>query len=1491
MEREVEGYRPPPSPVNNRSSSASSSGTSPASRMRRRSSSSASSMLGRVERTAAAADHFAGLIEAMYAQLQEANNKQNDLKAVLEEEMSKREALAKAIKDRDKELEMLRSSESARAKAEIEQKEARIEEIAVKMRAETMRIMKREAELEEREESLRRTTGDRVPSVTPRGGALSVSPPLDEMPVTSRTPSAAASDAGLPIFRPTSACTEDTQLCGIGRSIAAPHFPPRSECPVALVASSLPTTRSSSTTTAQSCTEAAVSSCCSSPRDDPSPLPHRWGRQPSVSTVSCPDRSPPPIRDPELSPIIPSIEVPPRGPSPPFHSGHRTPPPSHPPDTSYSLRREWEEDTPCPPHEGEMQRMEDLLRHFPAPPDCLDTALAAARARVPYVDLAFPPVLAGGSFEWVRLQGRQLCASGVDKDPVAAVAGISSSRLWLSLVCLLGDPHTVICEDETNVDAGYATVVLGGEKILVDTWLPLRDGSCLLSFAGEGRGWIPLVEKAYAKKLGTYHRLENSVSGDIAALTALLTNGAVTATSFGLCRESLRDLLQSAAANHLLALVPRDTSRLGEGLYSIAEIRIPEGGPYSEGDCLLWSPTIPQGNAEAVIESSWVRISDLPDLFARWLLFDRSGTIVHRRQDEDRTQPAPPPSAGTSTSSPDWSLLVSTLQNNTAVLHEVQIHRDEALAARKERDALREELTAVQSDITMLHHENKELRGSLAHAREEVGRLQKARDMLEEEVERLNRGSLDAAHSAVEESWESIPPHMQTDLITKIRLLKETLSRMKAEKERMVEYTLETGEHGEVLLALGKRWTPAESAVKVVPEQQVLDVQQRLSETERKHAAQTAHLQQELHRMEQRLTQQASEHAAAAAELTTKALELEAQLDRAEVFREERQEEINFLRTMVREAALASQSQLQEVHGEAERHIASTEGQIRELQHSVEESLKDTESQLGYAVKGRQDAEEKLADALETIKQLQDDLRNARAELSAEKEGQSRQVRILEEGMEEALRERDELERRVRECGGEEAKELRASLESLAESHSQLIERAEELQKERTEAVDALARVKKDLRTAEKQRDSYKRKLDDCEEEIQAAITKSGVAEAEAEGRVQALKKDMQGVLARMEGWEEERSTLTEKVETLRRANDELQREMAAERAKKEALQEEINAGSLIVNQMEEKCRKLQAEREKEAANVAASDNQSDLLYQAEKRYDDLQREHAALRDELEVLRSVERGEGAGEGEVERLREELNVACDELNAQQARLAMYEERERRQASSSNDEVALLRRQLEEAEERVSAANEAVKERDVRLEILGKALNAREKGMDKQYDRQLRGLQEEIQQVKQRGEAALRKQAEEMNTLRAALEEERERHKGTSGKWKRVATTLSQTKGELDECKESLRLAAREIEALHKGRDEVRRSGDERYARVSQLLSDQEAENQSLRIEMLKVLSERNLLQQQLSQTSTVNGSDIMSIADEVDDSRVSRPGPRGRLSKGRITSYP
>ena len=306
-----------------------------------------------------------------------------------------------------------------------------------------------------------------------------------------------------------------------------------------------------------------------------------------------------------------------------------------------------------------------------------------------------------------------------------------------------------------------------------------------------------------------------------------------------------------------------------------------------------------------------------------------------------------------------------------------------------------------------------------------------------------------------------------------------------------------------------------------------------------------------------------------------------------------------------------------------------------------------------------------------------------------------------------------------------------------------------------------------------------------------------------------------------------DKQAMETQVHTARVEITELLREVSQTRSRERS---ESRGASLAISPSAEPCR----------VNVAAHDEAVAALHDARERLEVLEVAHRSL--QAENLRLV-----ADSEQLNVQREQMHMLDAQLSEARARADAAESRTYRESAlvTSSDSHTkqlqlantLLEQELQIATDQVSRLTEEV--------------HSREQKLDK-FASDSASLQRRVQELL--GLAAISQQQEERHALlEGELAEAKEGQRSVAAKWRRVAASLKDAKTELEakkhegeEHKDAMRIAAREIQALHHAREEHKRVAEDERKRTAALVEEQADENRELRLEMLKVISERNAL---------------------------------------------
>ena len=171
------------------------------------------------------------------------------------------------------------------------------------------------------------------------------------------------------------------------------------------------------------------------------------------------------------------------------------------------------------------------------------------------------------------------------------------------------------------------------------------------------------------------------------------------------------------------------------------------------------------------------------------------------------------------------------------------------------------------------------------------------------------------------------------------------------------------------------------------------------------------------------------------------------------------------------------------------------------------------------------------------------------------------------------------------------------------------------------------------------------------------------------------------------------------------------------------------------------------------------------------------------------------------------------------------------------------------------------NKKFQEQEIKVDKLKHEVSLREDRLEA-FASDTANLQSRVRELLQ----AVPQSPQRLESLESELVETKRLHHQISLKWKRAVTNSHEIKKELaaskeqlqqlDEYKAAMKVAAIEIEALHRSRDESKSHSEDAANRLRKHFEEAQEENNGLRVEMVKIIAERNLLYQQLTGTAAV-----------------------------------
>ncbi|MEJ2344093.1 MAG: SUMF1/EgtB/PvdO family nonheme iron enzyme [Gammaproteobacteria bacterium] len=492
----------------------------------------------------------------------------------------------------------------------------------------------------------------------------------------------------------------------------------------------------------------------------------------------------------------------------------------------------------------------------------------------------------------------------------------------------------------------------------------------------------------------------------------------------------------------------------------------------------------------------------------------------------------------------------------------------------------------------------------------------------------------------------------------------------------------------------------------------------------------------------------------------------------------------------------ALRQELDEVRRQAsERRQAreQLEQQLAELQSRQQRSERDAQDQH----RGLEDENQRLQSELEQQRRSRDEaatqLEALRGELEQRRAEFDRQLQQAHDEADHAAR---ELSRRVETLEGEKAG-LEADLRQQGEAREQELRRQlDELQSQFQEQESERQRLAAEAEAREAARA-------ELEQALAEARTQAQTVAQDSDERIQSLQRDLERLQAEREQQSEAREReLSEQLEVLRgQLNDAAAARESLERQLRET-QESGQQASAELN------RRIEALTEEKAQREAELEQQGDAREQE-------------LREQLDSLQARL---GEADADRERLQGELAGAAD--TRQQMEAALAEVRDAADASQSE----LTRRIQELEQERDQRGRQAAADAE--------AAEARVQDLQQQLD----GLQEQLQQAREAGQAAERQLAALHEAQDAGEQEIRDR-----------LSQLEQENGSLAGALEQERQARAGADArvaeLRQERDDTERAAGSRLQKLQDQLDQMQVAEQELQERLAATERQRQTLEQQ------------------------------------------
>lgn len=209
----------------------------------------------------------------------------------------------------------------------------------------------------------------------------------------------------------------------------------------------------------------------------------------------------------------------------------------------------------------------------------------------------------------------------------------------LSVLSVLGAGHVPnIVTDASDVGLFAVLLCTGGRwrHVIVDDFLPLSPLGVLEASGTERALWVAVMEKAFAKRWGGYHKLDESASNPRLNLTEVFAEltGAVPLEIdlSGSSLEQLADTLQRSSAGHMVCLTSRrgrahQRSKRGGVLqdtaYCVLAVRGGEGG---DGEVHLAAHS---SWPHSILKDGWMPIAKVPRFFTTAHVWRFFGPDLH----------------------------------------------------------------------------------------------------------------------------------------------------------------------------------------------------------------------------------------------------------------------------------------------------------------------------------------------------------------------------------------------------------------------------------------------------------------------------------------------------------------------------------------------------------------------------------------------------------------------------------------------------------------------------------------------------------------------------------------------------------------------------------------------------------------------------------------------------------------------------------------------
>lgn len=463
-----------------------------------------------------------------------------------------------------------------------------------------------------------------------------------------------------------------------------------------------------------------------------------------------------------------------------------------------------------------------------------------------------------------------------------------------------------------------------------------------------------------------------------------------------------------------------------------------------------------------------------------------------------------------------------------------------------------------------------------------------------------------------------------------------------------------------------KTLTVAERDVELY-RQQILEMQEKIK---RKHADEGQ--REELDRLHQALDEKEAEleelrnNGAGFNDLEDKFHDLEAELREKDRIINDREDDVDNLKDEV-DKHLATISELEEASKQAQRREVELEEQIP--------------------------SSEELADAKETIEELEHNLDRLKQELEDTKEDRQEAIREKDRAQGDLEELQDEMANKSITTKGlsrqieEKANRLQDDLEELREKYSVLQEQYEDKTRHAKQLEDKLEDLRQDGEVGEQKLID---KLDILENENRIIARERG----DLSTRLDTLQKDLEQL-------GDEKNLLQMRHDSLTAESTDLQKELAKSQKSIRDLEDKLDHEKTIALTNEREVRdeyKVEIDR----LNDQIEDLKADI-HEKDRLYDDDNDKWDAERRDLELQKDRAEEQAAG---LQRTIDRLQEAGGALSTKETRLqqALESEKERhenneamltRQISELNEDLQLSRKSLEEVKSELSTAREELR----------------------------------------------------------------------------------------------------------------------------------------------------------------------------------------------------